>query len=132
MAKKKPKLDWGPMGAVAIPRALMTHRDFCEMSGSARKVLDLLTYQYNGRNNGNLAATHTMMADWGGMAKGTLAAALRELVDRNLIIKSRDHDRSRDGAKPALYALSWQPIDECPGKDLELSPTILARRKLGC
>ncbi len=132
MAKKKPKLDWGPMGAAAIPRALMAHPDFREMSGSARKVLDVMMYQFNGRNNGNLAATHTMMVEWGGMAKGTLAAALRELVDRNLIIKSRDHDRSRDGAKPALYALTWQPIDECPGKGLELSPTTTAKRKLGC
>lgn len=120
------------MGAVAIPRALMAQSDYRELSGSARKVLDLLTYQYNGRNNGNLAATHTMMAEWGGMAKGTLAAALRELLERELILKSRDHDRSRDGAKPALYALAWQPIDECPGKDLELSPTTTAKRKLGC
>lgn len=132
MAKKKPKLDWGPMGAVAIPRVLMAHSDFRELSGSARKVLDLLTFQYNGRNNGNLAATHTMMAEWGGMAKGTLASSLRELVDRNLIIKSRGHDRSRDGAKPALYALTWAAVDECPGKDLELSPTTTAKRKMAC
>lgn len=132
MAKKKPKLDWGPMGAAAIPKALMAHSDYRELSGSARKVLDLLTYQYNGRNNGNLAATHTMMADWGGMAKGTLASALRELVDRNLIVKSRGHDRSKDGAKPALYALSWNAVDECPGKHLELAPTTTAKRKLAC
>lgn len=120
------------MGAAAIPRALMAHPDFREMSGSARKVLDVMMYQFNGRNNGNLAATHTMMVEWGGMAEGTLAAALRELVDRNLIVKSRDHDRSRDGAKPALYALTWQLLDECPGKNLELSPATTAERKLGC
>ena len=30
---------------------------------------------------------------------------------------------------PCLYALTWQPIDECRGKNLELSPTTTAPRK---
>lgn len=90
----------------------------------------VLGHQYRGRNNGDLAATHTMLSDWGGMAKGTLARALRELQTRDLIIKSREHRRGRDGAKPALYALTWLPVDDCPGKGLEISATTKARRKL--
>ena len=130
MAKKKPRIDWGPMGAITLPKALMAHSDYREVSPSARKVLDLLTYQYNGRNNGDLAATHTMMEDWGGMAKGTLASALRELQTRRLIVKTREYNRSRDGAAPALYALAWLPIDECPGKLLDHGPTIKPPRSL--
>ncbi len=130
MARKKYKHDWGSQGAWAIPKALMRHPDFKQLSFSAVKVLVVLGEQYNGRNNGNLAATHTMLRQWGGMAKGTLAAALRELQARNLIIKTRDYNRSRDGASPTLYALTWVNVDDCPGKMLEVSPTAKPRRSL--
>ncbi|WP_120993158.1 MarR family transcriptional regulator [Stutzerimonas urumqiensis] len=131
MAKRNtPKLDWGPMGAFVLPKALMAHPDFRELSGSALKVLMLLGSQYNGHNNGDLAATHTMMGAWGGMAKATLAAALRELQERNLIARTRQHNRSRDGARPALFAFTWLPIDECPGKGLEVSATVVSARSL--
>lgn len=131
MAKKKPaKSNWGPRGAFAKPKVLMAQQDYRELSWAALKVLDVLTYQYNGRNNGDLAATHTMLAEWGGMSKDVLAASLRELQARNLIQKTRGHNRSRDGARPALFALAWLPIDECPGKDLEIGPTESAHRKM--
>lgn len=130
MAKKKPKVSWGPMGALSLPKALMAQTDFRELSPSALKVLMVLGYQFNGRNNGDLAATHTMMEAWGGMAKATLAGALRELQDRNLIVRTRQHNRSRDGAKPTLYAFTWEPIDECAGKDLEVPPSTVPTRKL--
>lgn len=130
MAKKKPKVSWGPMGALSLPKALMAQTDFRELSPSALKVLMVLGYQFNGRNNGDLAATHTMMETWGGMAKATLAGALRELQDRNLIVRTRQHNRSRDGAKPTLYAFTWEPIDECTGKGLELPPSTVPSRKL--
>lgn len=130
MAKKNYKVDWGPMGALNLPKILMAHQDFRELSGSAQKVLMVLCYQYNGRNNGNLSATHAMLQEWGGMAKATLVAALRELQSRNLIMKTRNNYKGRDGARCTLYALTWAPIDECPGKMLEVNPTITAPRKL--
>ncbi|MGQ4879809.1 hypothetical protein ACOJCM_14685 [Billgrantia sp. LNSP4103-1] len=130
MAKKKPKVHWGAGGALAIPKFLMGHEDFRELSPSALKVLLVLGYQYNGKNNGDLSATHTMMQDWGGMAEATLSRALRELQERNLVTKTRTNYKGRDGARCALYALTWAPIDECPGKMLEVHPTITAPRKL--
>lgn len=131
MAKKKaPKVDWGAMGAFVQPKALMAHPDYRELSPSALKVLMVLGYQYNGRNNGNLAATHTMMETWGGMAEATLSRALKELQERELIIKTRTHYKGRDGARPALYGLTWVPIDECPGKGLEVAATASGIRSL--
>ncbi len=119
MPRAKPKLIWGPKGAWSLPKAIMEHSDFRELSPSATKVLMVLGCQYNGKNNGDLAATVTMMKSWGGMAKGTLAKALRELQEKRLIYKTRYHRRGEDGAKPALYALSWCDIDSCPGKQLD-------------
>jgi hypothetical protein len=39
--------------------------------------------------------------------------------------------KTRQGGKnyPCLYAITWQPIDECRGKNLELGPTTTAPRK---
>ena len=119
MGRRKPKLDCGLKGFLALPRALMEHPDFRELTPSATKVLMVLGCQYNGKNNGDLAATATMMKPWGGMAKGTLAKALRELQARRIIYKTRYHRRGADGAKPTLYALSWLDIDPCPGKQLD-------------
>ncbi|EWH00458.1 helix-turn-helix domain-containing protein [Halomonas sp. BC04] len=108
----------------------MGHDDFRELSPSALKVLLALGYQYNGSNNGDLSATHKTMREWGGMAEATLSRALRELQERNLIIKTRTNYKGRDGARCALYGLTWAPIDECPGKMLEIHPSIVAPRKL--
>lgn len=131
MAKKaKPKIDWGPMGAFVIPKALMAHSDFRDLSPSALKVLMVLGYQLNGRNNGDLSATHVMLQEWGGMAEATLSRALKELQERNLIVKTRTNYKGRDGARCALYAVTWAPIEECPGKMLEIRPTVTAPRKL--
>ncbi|MNE11447.1 hypothetical protein D3C80_1042060 [compost metagenome] len=118
------------MGAFAIPKALMVHSDFRELRPSANKVLMVIGSQYNGRNNGDLSATHSVLQKWGGMAESTLAKALKELQDRNLILRTRTNYKGRDGARCALYALTWKPIDECPGKMLEVGPTSTAPRKL--
>lgn len=130
MGKAKPKLTWGPKGAWAIPKELMEHPDFRELSPSATKVLMVLGGQYNGKNNGDLAATKSMLKSWGGMADGTLGRALRQLKERKLILCTRTSYRRRDGQKCALYALTWMPIDPCPGKGLEVKDTQVAKRRL--
>ncbi|MCL7939157.1 hypothetical protein M8009_02400 [Halomonas sp. ATCH28] len=130
MPRKKRERVSTPGGFLALPKLLMEQDDFRELSPSAMKVLMVLGSQYNGRNNGDLSATHSMMRDWGGMAEGTLSKALKELQDRKLIVKSRENRRGREGARCALYALTWQTIDDCPGKDLDLVPSIVPYRKL--
>ncbi|XGA78585.1 hypothetical protein OR573_08580 [Halomonas sp. CH40] len=130
MPKKKRERVSTPGGFLALPKLLMEQRDFRELSPSALKVLMVLGSQYNGRNNGDLSATHSMMDDWGGMAKATLAKSLRELQDKNLIVKTRENRHGREGARCALFGLTWQTIDDCPGKDLDAPPSIVPRRKL--
>lgn len=132
MTKRKSRRDsdWGGRGAYMIPRLLGEHPDFLTMTGSELKVFMLLLSQYRGNNNGDLAATHSMMEERGGMAEGTLAKSLQGLQERNLIVKSRTNMKGREGARCALYALTWLPIHECPGKGLEIGPTTSASRRL--
>lgn len=92
------------------------------LSFVARVVLQELMAQYNGENNGDLSATRTMAKDWGIGSDNTLRSALKELEASNWIVQTRCSVFNKHGARCALYALSWLPIDECPGKELEVLP----------
>jgi predicted transcriptional regulator len=115
-------------GYVALPKVVMEHEDFRGLSPSSIKVLMALLSQYNGKNNGDLSATLTTMKAWGGMSHTTLAKSLKELQERRLVIKTRDAVIGREGARCALYAITWQPIDPCAGK-LDVADTITPPRR---
>lgn len=102
---------------------LIRSRQFCALSGNAVKVLLFLAGQFNGRNNGDLSATETMV-ERAGLCSGTTAAkSLRELEAAGFIVVTRHGHRRRCH----LYALTWLPIDECEGKGLELPSERVAR-----
>ncbi|RRV57547.1 hypothetical protein EGJ08_18245 [Stutzerimonas stutzeri] len=100
------------------------------LSFVARVVLQELMVQLKKNNNGDLSATRTMAREWGIGSDNTLRGALKELEAAGWIIQTRSSLFSRHGARCALYALSWLPIDECPGKDLEVGPTRAPLRPL--
>ena len=91
--------------------------DYKNLGGSAVKLLLALAYQYRGNNNGDLTAAFTVMRDqFGFRSPVTLARAIKALLGANLIKQTRIHQFMNPGRKCALYALTWQPIDECDGK----------------
>jgi len=100
------------------------------LSFVARTVLQELCAQYNGRNNGDLSATRTMAEEWGIGSDNTLRKALKELESAGWIIQTRSSLFSRHGARCALYALGWLPINECEGKGLEVAPTKAPPRQM--
>ncbi|MCU1750072.1 hypothetical protein [Pseudomonas sp. 6D_7.1_Bac1] len=125
MAVRKTK---GNMKAKAKPFAMVLwtmgqSAPYRSLSFVARCVLMELHMQYNGNNNGNLAATRTMAKEWGVSSPNILQKALADLLTGGWIIQTRSSLFSRHGSRCALYALSWYAIDECPGKDLEVSWT---------
>lgn len=111
-----------------LPHAVMDSKDFRALSGGALKVLLGLLRQYKGANNGDLSAPFTQAVRWGIGSKTTLAKALRELQELNLIVCTREGRFIKPGGCCALYALTWKPIDECGGK-LEVSSTVTPTRK---
>lgn len=118
-----------PAGTFAqLPHAVMDSEGFRALSGAALKVLLGLLRQYRGSNNGDLSASMSQARVWGVNSTSTLAAALKELLERDLIVRTRDGRFTKPGGCCALYALSWQRIDECEGK-LEVEPTTTAPRK---
>jgi hypothetical protein len=107
----------------------MEHPDYISLTGNAVKLLNCLAYQYRGRNNGDLTAAWGYVKNHGFKSQGTLHRATQELIDCRLIFKTREGRFLNPGGQCALYALSWQSVDECQGKRLELEPTITPLRK---
>jgi len=97
---------------MAIPETVYNHNDFKSLSARAIKLLiDLLT-QYNGCNNGDLCAAMTLMKKRGWKSNDQRNKALRELLDKEIIMLTRQGGRKR----ASLYAVTWKPIDDCKGK----------------
>ena len=125
--KMKGRQDRGRF--VALPLAVLESPDFLGLSHTARTALLALLAKYNGRNNGDLSLPFTRATQWGINSKTTLAKALKELMERGLIIRSRDPLRMRDNphGQCSLYALMWEPVHECGGKH-ELAATVAPHR----
>jgi len=108
-----------------IPRMVMESEDYVNLRSGSRSLLFEFAYQYKGKNNGNLSATFNQMKQRGFRSPNTVAKALKALQAAKMIVKTRQGGKNY----PCLYAITWQPIDECRGKNLELGPTVTAPRK---
>ena len=109
-----------------IPRVVMECPDYFNLSGSAVRLLNEMAYQFKGGNNGDLCPAWTLMKVRGFCSKTTLSKAIKELLQAEMILLTRQGQFIRH--KPSLYALTWAPIDECSGKDLEESSTRIPSR----
>tara|TARA_R110001592_G_scaffold260282_1_gene524762 strand:+ start:89511 stop:89969 length:459 start_codon:yes stop_codon:yes gene_type:complete len=121
--------SYAPRGFAGIPRAVMETNDFQQLSYKSQALLIQLAYQYRGSNNGDLTVAFFVLKKRGWKREATISKAVKELLDAKLILKARDGRFLNPGARCALYALIWQPIDECIGKELEISPSRTAPRK---
>lgn len=106
---------------LSFPHAVMDSPNWRRCSATAIKLLCDLARQYNGHNNGDLCAALSMLRSRGWSSPETVVNAHRELEHYGLIMLTKQG--SLFG--PSLYALTWQPIDECGGK-LDTSATKVA------
>lgn len=117
-------------GFILLPNALFDNPKFGELSPSAVKSLLGIIRQYRGNNNGDLSASFGQAKKWGVGSKSSLASALTQLLDVGFIIRTREGVFINPGGRCALFALAWMPINDCPGKALEVEPTITPPLKL--
>jgi len=89
----------------------METRKYRSLNGWAIKLLLELAKQYNGpnSNNGDLSLPYTKAREMGWRSSATLWRAENDLRRNGFIIRTRLGGLHRC----TLYALSWQPIDEC-------------------
>ena len=114
----------GTQSFAGIPRAVLDHPAFFRLSPIAVRLLLEFARQYRGRNNGNLTCAWEVLRLRGWRSKATIQKARDELLRADFIRCTRQGQFLNPGGKCALYALTWLCVDECPGKNLELRPTL--------
>jgi hypothetical protein len=105
-------------GYIPFPHRVIRSESFKTLSPYAIKLLCDLMAQYNGSNNGDLAATFSLMEIRGWKSKETLAAKLKELLKAGFIEITRQGGRNNC----SLYALTFINTHYCGGK-LDVRPT---------
>jgi hypothetical protein len=118
MGKKTIKGRAKSRGFTGIPHHVQDSPAFRQTNGWDSRLLLDIARQYNGFNNGDLSATWKQMSELGWKSKGTLDASLKNLERLGLIQRTRQGHRKSCN----LFALTWQPINECNGK-LEVAAT---------
>ena len=98
---------------------MLDHPNFHSLSPRAVKLLIDIAAQYRGNNNGDLCATYSVMKERGWTSNDQIQKGLRELLATGWLMLTRQGRRPKI---PNLYAISWEPINECGGK-LEVTPT---------
>ena len=97
----------------ALPHRCLAHENYTRLSSRAIRLLVDLAFQYNGRNNGDLTAAPSILHKRGWRSKETIRLAILELLHFGWITLTRQGGLNRT---PNLYAVTFQPIDECGGK----------------
>lgn len=111
-------------GVAVMPVAVIFNPRFCILDYAPKTLLMYFAAQYNGHNNGDMCATLSMLKKYGFNSQDTITRSIKALIKNGLIELTRagGKDWNTGGNLPSLYALTWQPIDECKGK-LDVKPT---------
>ena len=90
MAKPRKKKGHFNGGFAGIPRNVMNHPDYINLSGNAVKLLNELARQYRGNNNGDLTVAYSLLKNRGFKSKGTIERNRDELLNAGMIKKTRE------------------------------------------
>ena len=83
---------------VSIPHVVLESSSFINLRPRAVKLLLDVAFQLDGRNNGNLTVAWTFMKARGWSSKDTLSKAVQDLIEANLIVKTRTGRFMNSGA----------------------------------
>ena len=97
-----------------VPEAVINSVAYSKLSWPARALLLEVAVQYRGFNNGDQACAHAIHRGRG-WQRSTLQKATQELESGGFLVRTRQGGRNRCN----LYGLTWQALDECPGKGLD-------------
>ena len=101
---------------VALRHDMLRSPQFHALSGNALKLLLFFAAQYNGRNNGDLSMGWADLARAGWASEATARRARDELLEGRWIRITRHGT----GRVCHLFAVTWQPVDECARHVLEV------------
>jgi hypothetical protein len=116
MAKKsRPPFENFTGAGNRIPHALLDSLAFAGASDRAKAFLYALIRQHNGLNNGRLQLTDKWLAMQGYPSAGMNNKSRAELIERSLIVQTRQGGLN---GGCSWYALTWLPISNFVGLDI--------------
>ena len=99
----------GTSSYVALPHACLEHQNWTRLSARAVKLFIDVYFEYQGFNNGNLAAAWSVLRNKRGWkSKETLALALNELRHYGWLVVTRPGEALNK--VPTLYAVTFQSM----------------------
>jgi hypothetical protein len=110
--KQKPRAKHGGGAYVALSSFALRSDSFASLSAHATKLLTDFLSRYNGFNNGDLSLTWKEVEKRHWKSRDTFNKALKELLDRGWIIKTRQGGLHRCN----LFAVTLFCIDEARDK----------------
>lgn len=102
----------------ALPHAVLDSPAYTGASIAAKALLNEVARQHNGTNNGRLHLSHKWLAPRGWQSKSTVEKARTELIERGLIVQTKQGGLF---VGASWHALTWLPILNHVG--LETSPS---------
>ena len=96
----------------AIDHVVIDSPAYACLKHSSVRLLNIIVRQLTNDNNGHLQATFTYCGKRGIRSENTLRIAIRDLLAKGLIYRTRS--RGANGV-PALYAVTWLPIKSKEG-----------------
>lgn len=112
-----------------VPFVVMNHPDYVNLGFSARALLYEFALQYNSKNNGKLCAVHSQLSKRGWGSEETLRKNIKELLEANLLMLTKQGMYGAGKRLPNYYAITWQPIDDIKGFEMDVNSTVTPIRK---
>lgn len=118
MAEKKQKRPVEAIGGLygAIPHAVLDSAAFKGASYPAKALLFDLIRQHSGNNNGHLHLSFSWLAGRGWKSRDVIQRARAELMERGLLIQTRQGGLNIGASR---YALTWLHISNYVGLEIE-------------
>ena len=98
---------------VKLPHKVIDCENYRMLSDAARGLLVDAARLFNGRNNGDIALTETLMRPLGWRGKRKLIQSRHELEHYGFLRVTRQGGKHK---VPTLYALTWVNIQSCNGQ----------------
>ena len=97
---------------IAIPHSVLNCPDYIALTPVAKSLLNELTLQYNGKNNGDLTLAWSVMRERGFNAETTVLRGKNNLLERKIVTEVRKGIAKKGVRLCSLYALNWLRVDE--------------------
>jgi len=97
-----------------IPKIVHDSPEWATLTPTEKALLIDICSQYHGYNNGDLNAALTDLKKKGWKNQGTISKTIKQLMAKRFLIQTRRPLQRRC----ALYAITWERINECKGKHI--------------